>query len=851
MKGQAFALSILAASVSINLFAQDSIPDFYNQRYIPTVGFFENQGQVIDTQGDKRPDVVHYSQGTLPTVYTRTESRVSFAIHIADTIYATVDTIYHLEMFPVGLNAATVDPVGSAPMGHQLNYFLPHCDNGITSVGGFSRVVYEGIYPSTDLHFYSGGFGQKMALVCWPGADPDDIALQFNGQDSLAYDLIGNLRFYHDGRYFTLPHAVAYQFDENEQIIPVFWDATFEANLNAGIVQFQWSDYDPDLPLVFLVGLPPLGGSEYNTPGVCWSSYLGGDGGDRIYASDTDDDGNYYVGGFTESQTIYFPIEDGVVYYEATPMAFVSKFNDAFKILWSTYYGGSEGDLQYVSGLKTGVGADPNIFIGGLTRAGDLWVVPDDDAYYQPDGVLQFISSNAFIAELDHEGVAVWSTYFGTGAIAITSLDLQPDAFLAVAGTILSENLPPPQETPANGAADWAYSGSGDVFVAVFNADRRTIWTTYVGGSANDGPVCVRLGSEKLVLAGTTASSDIQTLDGGSNAHDEGYGGGTNDLFIMEFKIEGVQTWGTYLGGAAGENVGRNGLAIEPAVLGSTEDIYITGVSASHDLPLEEGPNWYDHDPKNGLQGILARFSGLDRSLKWLTYAKGTPGTTGSSNPEVVIVDEQLRSFISGYTTDATFPIENAFDLYTTPIRYGSGDGFLMCFSEDQQLRWSTFFGGDEGSEMGERIETLAVHADQMLYAGGFTFTAFGPDVFFPFTDPPGDDDHFDNIFFPVYDGFIAGFCIDNLLTSAPGATIASTSGIGIASLNNDQYLLTGLPDGSHRIRLFDARGAQLWEQRLVSAGQRSAPFDVRVLVPGIYFCQIEDVGIVKLVRQP
>ena len=69
--------------------------------------------------------------------------------------------------------------------------------------------------------------------------------------------------------------------------------------------------------------------------------------------------------------------------------------------------------------------------------------------------------------------------------------------------------------------------------------------------------------------------------------------------------------------------------------------------------------------------------------------------------------------------------------------------------------------------------------------------------------------------------------------------------------LNNDQYLLTGLPDGSHRIRLFDVRGAQLWEQRLVSGGQRSAPFDVRALVPGIYFCQVEDVGIVKLVRQP
>lgn len=63
---------------------------------MPSIGFWRNLGQVIDTQGNKREDVEFYTTGSIPQAYLRTRSRVSFALHKVDTMPGTVDTIISL-----------------------------------------------------------------------------------------------------------------------------------------------------------------------------------------------------------------------------------------------------------------------------------------------------------------------------------------------------------------------------------------------------------------------------------------------------------------------------------------------------------------------------------------------------------------------------------------------------------------------------------------------------------------------------------------------------------------------------------------------------------------------------------
>lgn len=845
MKKLASPLTLLVACALTCSAALYIPPDFYQQKYMPSIGFWANLGQVIDTQGNKREDVKFYTTGSIPQVYLRTNSRVSFVIHKVDSVFATTDTAYRLDMQPWGDYAAQVEPVGEALKTSHLNYFLPHCGvNGVPQVPGYSRVVYENLFPDIDLHFYSGGFGQKMAFVCRPGSNPDHLLLRFTGQDSLNQDLWDNLKFYHDGKYFVLPHAAAYQVNPDSTIMPVPWNAQWDPDEDAGTVKFEWGAYDPEKPLVFLVGPPPAMGGQVNTPGVCWSTYLGGDGIDRIYASDTDDDGNYYVGGFTYSQVINFPIIPGVVTFEASPIALAAKFGTGYEALWSTYYGGSNfvstSPHQLVRGLAVRPGSDPNIVIGGRSATSNLWCInPLDGSFYDDDG-----SGGGFLAELDHEGVILWSTYFGNGLIAVINIDLHSTGAIGVCGSVSGGSIPPEQDAAPPQAEHWNYGGNGDGWIALLKPERRTYWCTFIGGTEYEFLRSVRFGADKVVFMGSSGSSNFPLWDGGLDAHDEPLAG-SDDITISEFTLDGDLQWSTFLGGSGGETPGYQGLAIRPSGLGD-EDIYIVGSTASSDFPMTPGGGWHnpDYGPGNAGAAFIARFSGSDRSRLWSTYVNGASSTNGGTFLDAVTVDRADRLFVAGHTLTDGFHFQDAWQLYSTDEEFGAWDGVLMCFDANQELRWSTRYGGEEAANStGERIETLAAWSDERLYAAGYTYTLYGPQTFFPFTDPVGDDDFFDDVFYPEDDAFLVAFCTEGLLTSL--SETAGASGLVATLVAPGVFDLGGLPAIRTIVRVVDAAGRLIQQHASRSADRLH--IDLTGEAVGAYVVQVVGVGAITL----
>jgi len=801
---------------------------------------------VIGTDGTNREDVKFYSMGSVPLAYIRTKSRVSFTLPVVDTMMTTVDTVYHIEMRPYGPLAADIDPQGAVLKDNHLNYFLPHCGTGIPNVPGYSRVVYENIFPFVDLHFYSGGFGQKMALVCRPGCNLADVKFRFAGQDSLNLDLWGNLKLFSNGKYFILPHAVAYQVNSDNTTIPVSWGANYQADEDAGLVSFYYSQYDQTKPLVLLIGPPPAMGGQNNTPGVCWSTYLGGDGHDVVIDSDVDEYRNYYTVGQTFSQSINFPIFTGVVYYQASPMAFMSKFDLEHVIEWSTFYGGSYG-IQAATCIQARPGAEPNVLVGGYVNANDLFVVsPSDGRYYDPAS-----SGGGFLAELSATGEAVWSTYIGSGNMDVLDLDLHDNGQFAVVGHA-EWNLPEEQVTPDPDAVHWSYVGStnanypGDGYIVLFNAARKTIWSTYIGGNKGESIETVRFGDEKIVIAGQTTSTNIPLQDGGSNAYDE-TAHGSSDIIIMEFDMVGRLNWSTYFGGNLGESIGDQGLAIQQASSDGFQDVFIVGMSSSDDLPLENGTNWHDDTFKPGLQGYILRISGEDRSIAWLTYAKGLGTIEKATYMNTVAIDGMDRIFVGGTSWDPSFPLVGAPGVYSPSSMYGVGDGVIMCFSNTQDLRWSTYFGGQESGFYGDEIRTLALDGLDRLYAAGRTYAAYSTNSFFPFTDPLGEDDWFDSSFYPTSDGFLAAFCIDGALTSVNNLVQIDTGHL-IQQLGPTQFRVNGLT-GNGVLQITDARG------RLVSntayRDHRSAvEFDLVHNAPGVYLVNVVGKWATRIVIQ-
>src|SRR5690606_32062305 len=104
-----------------------------------------------------------------------------------------------------------------------------------------------------------------------------------------------------------------------------------------------------------------------------------------------------------------------------------------------------------------------------------------------------------------------------------------------------------------------------------FNGSGTRLWGTYYGGSAyDDGVSCAADAAGNVYLAGTTTSTSAIA----SGGHQNSYGGGNNDAFLVKFDGNGTRLWGTYYGGSAVE-YGYS------CVTDATGNIYLAGYTQS------------------------------------------------------------------------------------------------------------------------------------------------------------------------------------------------------------------------------------------------------------------------------
>ncbi|MBK6628347.1 MAG: hypothetical protein IPJ87_06705 [Flavobacteriales bacterium] len=75
----------------ISLIAQH-LPDLYYEEPKPSIGYWENKGQVTDPNGGPISRVKFYSEGAQPRSWLLDSSRVAFSMAMVDDISGTLDT---------------------------------------------------------------------------------------------------------------------------------------------------------------------------------------------------------------------------------------------------------------------------------------------------------------------------------------------------------------------------------------------------------------------------------------------------------------------------------------------------------------------------------------------------------------------------------------------------------------------------------------------------------------------------------------------------------------------------------------------------------------------------------------
>jgi hypothetical protein len=296
--------------------------------------------------------------------------------------------------------------------------------------------------------------------------------------------------------------------------------------------------------------------------GLVFSTFLGGQRYDPAYAvAVAPGSGDIVVAGLTASPN--FPTTAGAF---ATRLAgdvdgYVARLSAAGAgPVFATLLGGRD----YDEAVAIDVDAAGAVYAAGTTFSGNFPVAAPLQRSRAGD-------RDAFVTKLAPDGkTLVYGTYLGG-----RSADQAEALVVEAAGAVHVAGVTNSPDFPAAGALRLGPRGGEDVFVASLAPDGGSVtFGALIGGGSADGANGLAMDAAgRLVVAGSTASSNFPTLAGSPT-----WSGGETDAFVLALDpVSAVQTFGALVGGRgvdAGEAVAVDGAG----------GIYVAGSSSSSDL---------------------------------------------------------------------------------------------------------------------------------------------------------------------------------------------------------------------------------------------------------------------------
>jgi hypothetical protein len=377
--------------------------------------------------------------------------------------------------------------------------------------------------------------------------------------------------------------------------------------------------------------------------GLVYSTLLGGKSANQANAIVVDSSGNAYFTGYTRSAN--YPVTPGVFQGLCGSCktgfvdSYVTKLNSTgTALVYSTFLGGNNADVGYAIALDS----SENVYVTGYTYSTNFPTTPG--AFQTTLGG----PTSAFVTKINSTASAkIYSTYLngsatGTSACAACGSAITADAEgnAYVAGLTWETNFP-----TTTGAYQTTFGGGfHDAFVTKFSSTGTLIYSTYIGGSGDDGATSILVDSNGTAyIKGNTFSSNFPTTPG---AFSTTFTAGLNsEAFVLLLNPSGsALDYSTYLGGAAGSEYGlaTTMLALDNEV---PPNIYVTGYTNSTTYPTTAGA--YQTKRSGAYDGFVTKFApspnvGLSPGLNFGNQNDGT-----SSAPLTITVTNTGNSTLT------------------------------------------------------------------------------------------------------------------------------------------------------------------------------------------------------------
>jgi len=711
-----------------------------------------------------------------------------------------------------GANPAA-DLSGTEKLPGHSNYFIGNDPSRWLRNGSqFARVRYGSLYSGINLDFYGNEGRLEYDFTVAPGADPQQIQLQFKGADvHLASN--GDLVLASEGRElrFQSPHVYQKSADHEDVVGGRF------VLLSKSRAGFEVGPYDRSRALVI-------------DPVLTYSTYLGGSGDESCAAIAgtafvphcpavaVDSASRVYVAGATTLAADFSgnpPNLNGWAVPTAlnhsgpitgsSPDVFVARISStgtALALDYLDFIGGTATDYP------TGIGIDSgfDVYVAGNTSSSDFPTV---------NGFQSSATGNhGFVSKLDPGANLLYSTYItGSGSDSVSDLAVDNRGRAYVFGITSSPDL----QTTA-GALQPAYPAgvTNQYFFEKLdpaqNGANSLLYLTYFGGTTptsgavSGGGIAVDSNLNVYVAGGTTFT-DMPAV----NAYRSTLSGGV-DVWTAKLKAPTTNTqqysvvYETYFGGTGDE------VAYGVAVDGTSA--YVTGTTnsnpgtASPDIVIPTGTTPFQKcldDPTNPatcsnpaspapLDAFVAKFgspvvTGTTQGtvpVNYFSYLGGSGTEAGLG----ITVDSTQNVRITGFTNSGNFPNTNSLP----GVSGGGTDAFLARIATSSGVGSGTSILGGSGTDLGTSIATdISLNSYIVGETTSSDFPIASAIAPIPRAVPPGNSDAFVSKLGPDVTGLLLQ--CPATLTCSPGGGTASPTPVGVGNKVTFTYPIYNIKD--------------------------------------------------------
>jgi gliding motility-associated-like protein len=688
---------------------------------IPSTGFIENKGQLINSDKELIPSV--FFKGEIPgmDLYI-SEKGISYVLKKNATPAKEEETVFpkkniqnnqrlfriDADFIGASIKRKNIDCIGVNDATHY-NYFYSHCSKGIYDVKEYQKIRIREIYPKINLVLYLNDKGFKYDFEVGTDADLTVIKIAYQGAEQIKKLDNGNLQIFTPLGIIEEHRPISFQ--NNTTLRSDFL-------INKNVVSFDVKDYNPTEPLVI-------------DPQLVWGTLYGGSSDDLFTAVTTDNSGNIFVTGQTNSGN--FPVRYGLTYFDGTlnggKDAFFIKFNNTGKLLWATYYGGKADD----GGKAISIDPSGNLFATGYTNS-DNFPLQNSGTYH--DSIFEG-ETDAFILKFTNTGERLWGTYYGGSQTPISDgIDEGESIVTDYNGNVFITGHAHTANFPVKNAGtyfDDKLGGDSDGFILKFDNAGNLLWSTYYGGSGSEESASIACDKKgNIYITGYTLSYNFPVQS--ANTYFDDLPNGSWDAFILKFDNNGNRLWATLYGGSGVEICGS--IAVD-----QNDNLLVLGSTESSNFPLMDAETYFDNSLGGKSDVFILKFDNLGNRL-WATYYGGSDREISTLNSYSLTSDLCGNIFAGFQTHSGNIPTldpgcENYYD--DTPGGNGGNDCFITKFTNAGNLLWASYIG-DINSETG-----VAMATDQQnnLFACG-AFGNFSPSTNLPLVNP-GNGAYFNN----------------------------------------------------------------------------------------------------------